>query len=121
MVTIDLLILTCLTPEVTKVSFQTFFCKMLKTKIEPYSIYSIVDEVLYVAKCNLGKVKIHPMLGSSFAKFVSVCVCMCVGGGGEGSAGAYAPVHVCAFCFTEACFACTVCFPFPTITSVIGK
>ena len=75
MVTIDLLILTCLTPEVTKVTFQTFFCKMLKTKIDPYSIYSIVDEVLYVAKCNLGKVKIHPMLGSSFTKF---------GGGGGG-------------------------------------
>ena len=70
MVTIDLLILTCLTPEVTKVNFQTFFCKMLKTKIEPYGIYSIVDEVLYVAKCNLGKVKIHPMLGSSFTKFI---------------------------------------------------
>ena len=70
MVTIDLLILTCLTPEVTKVNFQTFFCKMLKTKIEPYSIYSIVDEVLHVAKCSLGKVKIHPMLGSSFTKFI---------------------------------------------------
>ena len=50
MVTIDLLILTCLTPEVTKVNFQTFFFKMLKTKIEPYSV---VDEILYVAKCNL--------------------------------------------------------------------
>ena len=43
-------------------------------------MYSIVDEVLYVAKCNLGKVKIHPMLGSSFTKFV---------GGGRGSKGAY--------------------------------
>ena len=38
-------------------------------------MYSIVYEVLYVAKCNLGKVKIHPMLGSSFTKFV---------GGGRG-------------------------------------
>ena len=70
MVTIDPLILTCSTPEVAKVNFQTLFCKL-----EPYSIYSIVDEVLYVAKCNLGKVKIHPMLGSSFTKFV--------GGGGS--------------------------------------
>ena len=42
---------------------------MLKTKIEPYSIYSIVDELLHVAKCSLSKVKIHPMLGSSFTKF----------------------------------------------------
>ena len=76
MVTIDLLILTCLTPEVAKVNFQTLFCKMLKKEIEPYSIhvYSIFNEVLYVAKGNLGKVKIHPMLGSSFTKL----------GGGEG-------------------------------------
>ena len=31
-----------------------------------------------MAKCNLGKVKIHPMLGSSFAKFRE----RGVGGGG---------------------------------------
>lgn len=88
MVTIDLLILTCLTPEVAKVNFQTLFCKMLKKEIEPYSIhvYSIFNEVLYVAKGNLGKVKIHPMLGSSFTKLggggrvqrcLYTCTCMC--------------------------------------------
>ena len=105
MVTIDLLILTCSTPEVAKVNFPTLFCKL-----EPYSIHSIVDEVLYVAKCNLGKVKIHPMLGSSFTKFVG-------GGGGRGVQRCLYSVHVCAFCFTEACFVCTVCFPSPTIMS----
>ena len=110
MVTIDLLILTCLTPEVTKVTFQTFFCKMLKTKIDPYSIYSIVDEVLYVAKCSLGKVKIHPMLGSSFTKFGG-------GGGVRGSKGP--PVHVCAFCFTEACLV-SAQFVFPSLPSQVS-
>ena len=71
MVTIDLLILTCLTPEVTNINFQTFFCKMLNRRIEykNRTIQYIVDEVLYVAKCNLGRVKIRPMLGSSFTKF----------------------------------------------------
>ena len=113
MVTIDLLILTCLTPEVTKVTFQTFFCKMLKTKIDPYSIYSIVDEVLYadkLPKCNLGKVKIHPMLGSSFTKFGG-------GGGVRGSKGP--PVHVCAFCFTEACLV-SAQFVFPSLPSQVS-
>ena len=33
-----------------------------------------------MAKCNLGKVKIHPMLGSSFTKFREIGV----GGGGGG-------------------------------------
>ena len=33
-----------------------------------------------MAKCNLGKVKIHPMLGSSFTKFRE----RGVGGGGGG-------------------------------------
>ena len=117
MVTIDLLILTCSTPEAAKVDFQTLFCKMLKKKRTiQYKLYSIVDEVLYMAKCNLGKVKIHPMLGSSFTKFRERGV-----GGGGGAKGAFTPVHVCAFCFPEACFVCTVCFPFPTIPSVIGK
>ena len=79
MVTIDLLILTCSTPEAAKVDFQTLFCKMLKKKRTiQYKLYSIVDEVLYMAKCNLGKVKIHPMLGSSFTKFRE----RGVGGGG---------------------------------------
>ena len=112
MVTIDLLILTCLTPEVTNINFQTFFCKMLNRRIEykNRTIQYIVDEVLYVAKCNLGRVKIRPMLGSSFTKF------------GRGGGGPCTPVHVCAFCVTEACLVSAhFCFPFPTITSVIGK
>ena len=72
-------------------------------------MYSIVDDILHVAKCNLGKVKIHPMLGSSFTKFV---------GGGRGSKGAYTCM---CFLLYWGCITCTVFFPFPAIASVIGK
>ena len=67
-----------------------------------------------MAKCNLGKVKIHPMLGSSFTKFRERGV------GGGGSKGAYnTRVHVCAFCFTEACLV-SAQFVFPSLPSQVS-
>ena len=73
-----------------------------------------------MAKCNLGKVKIHPMLGSSFTKFRERGVGGAGGGGGGGSKGAYnTPVHVCAFCFTEACLV-SAQFVFPSLPSQVS-
>lgn len=89
-VTIDLLILTCSTPEAAKVDFQTLFCKMLKKK-EPYSInYTVLLMKFYIwlnaiqaklksiqcwvaVSLNLGR----EGWGGGVQRCLYTCTCMC--------------------------------------------